>query len=228
MTSSTSGVLQGLGLTTQQQLQQTQQQQSSQNLGQSDFLKLMIAQLKDQNPTKPMSGTQMVSQMAQFSQVTGLQQLQQSFATLSKSMESNQALQAANLVGHQVLAPTGAGVLSSGGNISGAVNLPSAASNVTVNIYDQSGQLVNSLNLGNQAAGLANFTWNGQMANGQTAPAGEYSISANATYGGKQQAVNALTASTVQSVTVNKSTGGLSLNLAGIGPIDLSKVQQIM
>lgn len=228
MTTPSSSVLQSLGLTTQQQLQQSQQQQSSQTLGQSDFLNLMIAQLKNQDPTKPLDSNQMISQMAQFSQVTGIQQLQQSFATLSKSLSSNQALQASTLVGHQVLAPTGAGVLASGGTITGAVNLPSAATNVTVQIHDQSGQLVRTLNLGTQAAGTTNFTWDGLDQNGQAAPAGKYSITASATYGGKQQAVDTLTAADVQSVSVNNTSGSLSLNLAGLGPVDFSQVQQIM
>ena len=154
MTTTTNSVLQSLGVRSQQQLQQAQQQ-APQTLGQSDFLNLMIAQLKNQDPTKPLNSNQMISQMAQFSQVTGLQQLQKSFATLSSSLSSNQALQASNLVGHKVLAPTGAGILSSGGDITGAVDLPSAASNVTVQIHDQSGQLVRTLDLGPQAAGPA-------------------------------------------------------------------------
>ncbi|MGA7800103.1 MAG: flagellar hook assembly protein FlgD [Gammaproteobacteria bacterium] len=226
MTTSTNSVLQSLGMRTQQQLQQAQQQ-APQTLGQSEFLKLMITQLKNQDPTKPMDSNQMISQMAQFSQVTGLQQLQKSFATLSSSLSSNQALQASNLVGHHVLAPTGAGLLSSGGDISGAVNLSSAASNVTVQIQDQSGQLVRTLHLGTQAAGPANFTWNGLDDNGQPAAPGKYSITASATYGGKEQAVDTWTSADVQSVTINKS-GSLSLNLAGLGPIDFSKVRQIM
>ncbi|MEJ2646181.1 MAG: flagellar hook assembly protein FlgD [Gammaproteobacteria bacterium] len=227
MTAPSSSVLQSLGMRTQQQLQQAQQQ-APQTLGQSDFLNLMIAQLKNQDPTKPLDSNQMISQMAQFSQVTGIQQLQQSFATLSKSLSSNQALQASNLVGHQVLAPTGAGILTSGGNITGAVDLPSSASNVTVQIHDQSGQLVRTLNLGTQAAGSANFTWDGLEQNGQAAPPGKYSITASATYGGKQQAVDTWTAADVQSVSVNNQSGSLSLNLAGLGPIDFSKVRQIM
>ncbi|HKJ10415.1 MAG TPA: flagellar hook assembly protein FlgD [Gammaproteobacteria bacterium] len=227
MTTTTNSVLQSLGVRSQQQLQQAQQQ-APQTLGQSEFLKLMITQLKNQDPTKPLNSNQMISQMAQFSQVTGLQQLQKSFANLSSSLTSNQALQASNLVGHKVLAPTGAGILSSGGNLTGAVDLPSAASNVTVQIHDQSGQLVRTLHLGTQAAGPVNFTWNGLNDNGQPAAPGKYSITASATYGGKQQAVNTWTAADVKSVSVNNKSGSLSLDLAGLGPIDFSQVRQIM
>src|SRR5262249_11048390 len=78
---------------------------STQTLGQNEFLKLMMAQLKNQDPTKPLDPTQFVGQLAQFSTVTGIQNMQSSIDTLVSSMRSTQALNGASLVGHNVLAP---------------------------------------------------------------------------------------------------------------------------
>ncbi|HKK14555.1 MAG TPA: flagellar hook assembly protein FlgD [Gammaproteobacteria bacterium] len=227
MSNPTTNPLQGLGLRTQQQLQSASGT-GQKTLGQKDFLKLMLTQLKEQNPTKPLDANQMISQMAQFSQVSGLQNLQKSVGDLSSSLYSNQALQGANLVGHKVLAPTGTAQLATaGGSVSGAVDLPAAASNVTLKVYDQSGQLVRSIPMGDHAAGNVDFKWDGMTSKGQAAPAGTYMVTAQATYNGKEQAVDTMTASTVQSVTLDKS-GALTLNLAGAGSVDFSKVRQIM
>jgi len=78
--------------------------------------------------------------------VTGIQDLQKSFDSLSTSLVSNQALQAASLVGRDVLAPTGLGVLESGQSIRGSVELSSASPKVAVNIYDSAGQKVRGWN----------------------------------------------------------------------------------
>ena len=108
-------------------------------LGQEDFLELMTTQLQNQDPFKPMENGDFLAQMAQFSTVDGIQNLQKSFEQLSQSLVSNQALQAAGLVGRSVLAPTGLAALESGGAVKGVVSLPASSSEVTVHITDASG-----------------------------------------------------------------------------------------
>src|SRR5262245_4718275 len=159
MTINTSGLdLEGLGLRSPADTAPVKQSE----LGQEDFLKLMITQFKNQDPFKPMENGEFLAQLAQFSTVKGLDDLNSSFANLSSSVVSNQALQASSLLGRTVLVDGNVGNLVAGGSLGGAVDLPSSASDVIVQISDRNGTLVRQIDLGTQGAGLARFTWDGQ------------------------------------------------------------------
>ncbi len=201
---------------------------SKDKLGQKDFLKLMVAQLKNQDPLKPMENGDFLGQMAQFSSVTGLQDLQASFNQLAGVMQSNQALQASALVGRTALVPGNAAVLSAGQTVSGAVDLPASTSDVALAVTDQSGKVIRLMSMGPQASGLASFQWNGKTDAGELAPAGRYKIVANAMLDGKVQAVDTLVAARVESVTLGRGGQESTLNLAGLGSLEMSKVRQIM
>ena len=200
---------------------------SRKELGQEQFLELMTAQLQNQDPFKPMESGDFLGQIAQFSTVEGIGDLNDAFSGLSQSLVSNQALQAATLVGREVLAPTGVAALSQGGTIRGTVELPAASGEVVVHVYDQSGQVIRRLDLGSQPAGPVEFQWDGLKNDGQFAPPGSYFISAEASIDGQFEAVETLLASEVRSVTLSNS-GGLLLDLAGIGPLDFKEVRQIL
>lgn len=197
-------------------------------LGQEEFLELMIAQLKNQDPTKPLQSGEFLSQMAQFSTVSGIQDLQTSFQQLAGSMYSNQALQASALVGRTVLVPSDKGVLPANGAMSGTVDLPAGTSDVAVEVYDAAGQLVRSIPLGPQAAGLVSFNWDGSATDGSIAGPGTYTVKARAQIDGQSYAVPTLAAARVDSVTLGGAAGGISLNLSGLGAVDLADVRQIM
>ncbi len=220
-----SSLLSGLGLRSVQDAQESSKDKNK--LGQEDFMALMVAQLRNQDPFEPMENGDFLAQIAQFSQVSGLQDLQKSFNELSESLVSNQALQAATLVGREVLAPTGLGVLAQGGSIRGSVELPTASSEVAVKVYDSAGQLVRRLPLGSQAAGDVHFNWDGLRDDGTYAPPGTYLISAEAEFNGRNEAIEALVANQVNGVTLGRG-GGLLLDLAGVGPLDFSQVKQIL
>jgi flagellar basal-body rod modification protein FlgD len=200
---------------------------SRKDLGQEQFLELMTAQLQNQDPFKPMESGDFLSQIAQFSTVEGIGDLNDAFSGLSQSLVSNQALQATNLVGREVLAPTGVAALGTGGTIRGNVELPAASGEVVVNVYDQAGQVVRRLELGSQAAGPVAFQWDGLKNDGQFASPGSYFISAEASIDGQFESVETLLASEVRSVTLSNS-GGLLLDLDGIGSLDFSEVRQIL
>src|ERR1700761_6551339 len=123
-------------------------------LDQNEFMTLMLAQLKNQDPTQPIDSTQFLGQLAQMSQVQGLAQLNDSFSTLSTSLTSNQALQASSLLGRNALVSSSTAALGTSGSVSGAVDLPQSSGQVVLNITDASGQVVQQLNLGSQSAGL--------------------------------------------------------------------------
>lgn len=197
-------------------------------LGQQEFLNLMLAQLKNQDPTKPMDSSAFLGQLAQFSTVSGIGDLQKSFSSFASSINSSQALQAASLVGHSVLAPSGSARLDSAAGINGAVDLPASAGQVTVNVYDTGGQLIRQVSTGAQAAGLTRFHWDGLDATGNAVPAGVYVVSATAQINGKSTAVNTLVADKVNSVNVGANGSSLTLNLSGLGTVDFSTVREIM
>ncbi len=200
---------------------------NNKELGQEEFLELMTAQLQNQDPMKPMESGDFLTQISQFSAVEGIGDLNDKFSELSQSLVSNQALQAANLVGREVLAPTGLAALQEGGSITGTVELPAASSDVAVNVYDQAGQIIRRIELGSQAAGPVSFQWDGIGDDGQFAAPGTYFVSAEAGLNGTTESVETLLASEVRSVTLSNS-GGLLLDLDGIGSLDFSEVRQIL
>lgn len=197
-------------------------------LGQDQFLELMVAQLKNQDPLKPMESGEFLSQIAQFGTVTGIQDLHGSFAELAGSLTSNQALQAAALIGHSVLVPSQQSLLPAGGSLTGTVELPTSTSDLTVGIYDGSGQLVRQLTLGQQPAGHVPFNWDGVTEAGAVAPPGLYQIKAEARSAGKAEAVPTLVTARVDSVTLGAQGEGITLNLNGLGVIDFTQVRQIL
>lgn len=200
---------------------------SDKKLGQEDFLRLMNAQLQNQDPMSPLENNEFMNQIAQFSMVEGIGDLNQSFGELSNSLVSNQALQASNLVGRSVLAPTGVATLVTGGSVQGKVELPAASSDVTVKVYDNAGQVIRNLELGSQAAGMTDFQWDGLKNDGSFANPGTYFVSAEANVEGQTEAIETLVASEVRSVTLSDS-GGLLLDLAGLGTIDFKDVREIL
>lgn len=214
------------GLTLDGVIPKKPERTASDKLGQEQFLELMIAQLKNQDPMKPMQNGEFLGQMAQFGTVSGIQDLQKSFTELSTSLQSNQALMASSLVGRTVLAPAAGAQIGAGGGLRGVADLPGAASDVAVSITSASGQLVKRIDLGAQNQGEIGFVWDGTDDTGAAVPPGAYRVSVQALSAGQSYALNTLIESRVDSVTLG-GANGLILNLAGLGPVNLSSVRQI-
>lgn len=199
---------------------------ATQQLGSQQFLQLMVTQLKNQNPLQPLDPTQFVGQLAQFSEVSGVQEMNASLSGLSSLMSSSQMLSGAGLVGHQVLAP-GANLTFDGSSaVQGAVDVPTGATSVNVQVRDASGQLVRTISVAPQT-GLGGFAWNGQTDAGAAVPAGQYTLAAVASVGGTNQSLSTLVADRVNSVSLNPATNALTLNTSSLGPLALSAVRQI-
>jgi flagellar basal-body rod modification protein FlgD len=197
-------------------------------LGGTNFLTLMLAQLKNQDPTSPVDSNQFLNQLASLSTVQGITQLNTSFGSLSTSLVSSQALQASSLLGHQALVSSKTANLTAGGSVSGAIDVPQTTSQAVVNISDSSGSLVRQINLGAQSTGLANFSWDGKLQDGSQAAAGQYTLSAQfagATSGAT--AASTYVNGVVQSVTMGAGQTGLTLNVSGLGSVPFSGVKQI-
>ncbi len=202
---------------------------TTQSLTQSDFLTLLTTQLTHQDPTNPTDSNAFVSQMAQFSTVSGINNLLTSFQGLSSSITSSQSLQAAGLVGQSVSAPgTQAYVATAGGTISGDFNLSSAASDTTLSITNAAtGVNVAQIDLGSNAAGDVPFTWNGKASNGAAVSPGIYNVQVTALMGGQNTAVKTNIQSKVDSVTIGTGGSGMQVNLQGLGSVPFSNVTAI-
>jgi flagellar basal-body rod modification protein FlgD len=197
-------------------------------LGQEDFLTLMITQFQNQDPFEPMDNGEFLGQLAQFGTVNGIERLNSAFSSLSSSIQSEQVLQAANLVGRSVLAQTESGYLADGGSLSGSVVLPSSASSVQVEISDASGQLVRRIDIGSHEAGLADFTWDGRDDSQVLLPAGHYRITARATQGTNVESVETYLQASIESVNLGQYGQGMTLNLAGGDELSVSQIRRIL
>ncbi len=199
-----------------------------QKLGQEDFIKLMTTQMNHQDPMKPMENGEFLSEMAQFSTVSGLKEIKDSFNSLASSLKSSQALQASSMVGRNVLVPGSMSTFSEGTEMKGAVELDKSVSDLKVSIIDDKGALVKEIQLGNKMAGVAHFSWDGMLNADQKAMSGNYSIRAVATVDGKSESLKTLITDTVQSVSLGQGGQGVSLTLANAGSAGLADVKEIL
>jgi flagellar basal-body rod modification protein FlgD len=195
-------------------------------LGQAEFLELMIAQLKNQDPFKAMDPSQFLGQLAQFGTVSGIQEMQAAFGTLSDAMRSSQVLDGSAMIGRDVLVASEDATLQAEGSVRGALDVPTGATGLTLNVRDANGTLVRRMTLPT-TTGLQDFSWDGVADNGTRAPAGEYSFEAVASGGGKSISLEMLLASRVTSVTIDSQTG-LQLNTSTLGSRRLSDVRRVM
>lgn len=194
------------------------------NLGQADFLRLMTEQLKHQDPLNPLDNTQFLGQLAQFSTVQGIGDMQAAMGSMASVMESDQALRAAALVGHDALVDAETVGLAKGAGMSGEI-LADASGPLTVEIVDSAGATVRRLELESDGADPVPFAWDGRADDGSVAPAGEYTIRATAGAGEDTRSLQARLAAKVESVSIEAT--GLVLNLEGLGSHPLSSVRRV-
>jgi flagellar basal-body rod modification protein FlgD len=195
-------------------------------LGQAEFLELMIAQLKNQDPFKAMDPSQFLGQLAQFGTVSGIAEIKEAFGTLSESMRSSQVLDGATMVGREVLVPSDEVMLQAEGSVKGAIDVPTGTNALQVNIHDANGALVRRMTLPT-TSGLQEFSWDGAADNGTRAPAGEYTFEAVANVAGRSGSLEMLMAGRVNSVTIDAATG-LTLNTSNLGSRALGDVRRVM
>lgn len=206
-------------------------------LGQKAFLKLMITQLENQDPLSPAENSEFIAQLAQFSSVESLDQLNSNFDSFADSFVGNQALQASTLVGRSVTVPSDSTRLYASDVITASADLPVSTSSVAIDIYDESGSLVEQIATGPMEAGEVILRWDGQQAevNGemldwqsshdQGLPPGDYSFKISTMIDGENTGLDTFVSANVNSVTVGQN-GTLTLNLAGIGAVSLANVKQ--
>ena len=155
---SLSAILNKLGINSSEK---TNAPKAKDQLGQEDFLKLMTTQLQNQDPFAPMENGEFIAQMAQFSTVTGITSMDESLKNVAAKLGETRIATAANMLGHSVLVPGKIARADDDGSVNGVIDLPSASTNVNVVFKSQDGEIIDTINLGNQSSGLVGFAWHG-------------------------------------------------------------------
>ncbi|APV51393.1 hypothetical protein BWI17_17870 [Betaproteobacteria bacterium GR16-43] len=189
------------------------------------FLTLLVTQMKNQDPLNPMDNAQVTSQMAQINTVKGLDKLNDSFNAIAVQLQAGQSMQAAGLVGKEVLVPGNVLALDASGASRGSVSLNTRADQVGVVVKDAAGAVVRRIELGKQEAGIADFEWDGKDDSGKAMPAGRYTFEAVATANGAASAATTLERANVTALT--RTNSGFMLTLAGLGEAPLTDVLRI-
>lgn len=192
---------------------------------QDRFLTLLVTQMKNQDPLNPLDNAQVTSQLAQLSTVTGIDKLNGTLEMLMGSYQTSQSLQAANMIGHGVLAPGSNISLTEGKGLMG-VEFPQDVDQSEILIKDAAGNVIHTIDLGAQTAGTLPLLWDGTLADGSTAEDGSYQFEVKASLGGKPVTADALQFGIV--TTVSTSANGVQINVPGLGALNLTDIRQIL
>jgi flagellar basal-body rod modification protein FlgD len=220
----------GIGSNIFDQINQTNQSQSKALDTQSEdsqmFMKLLIAQLQNQDPSSPADPADFMQQISTLSNVESIQNLTKTMETMSNTMLSSQAaLQASSMVGQRAFVNTNIAQLTQEeGYVDGLVSTDVSASNIRIRILDAGGNEVDTVDMGAMPAGDHNFAWKA----GEGVPAGNYRIVAEAATGvdGSYEEVATYMGFNINSVTLGQNGIGMKVNTA-IGSIDMSEVKQL-
>jgi flagellar basal-body rod modification protein FlgD len=192
---------------------------------QDRFLKLLVTQMRNQDPLNPLDNAEVTSQMAQLSTVSGIDKLNATLQALSSSMIASQSMQAASMIGHVVMVP-GNGIELANAKGMAAVELTQPSDSVSVAISDAAGNVVRNLQLGSQSSGAVPFQWDGLDDAGQPLADGSYKFTATSQLGGVKSGAGTLSYGVVNSVM--QGTQGATLIVGDIGEVSLASVKQIL
>ncbi|SDT97349.1 flagellar hook assembly protein FlgD [Geopseudomonas guangdongensis] len=197
-----------------------------------NFMTLLVTQLKNQDPLKPMENAELTSQLAQINTVSGIEELNTTLKGINGQIEAGQTLQAAALIGKGVLVPGDrvlVGADAEGNPVATpfGLDLDKAADSVVVTITDNAGQVVRQFDLGALKAGVDSFVWDGTGADGTAVPAGSYKFNIEASSEGKAVEVTGLSYGLVGGVSISDSGPMLDLGPT-LGRVDLQAVRQIL
>ncbi len=186
------------------------------------FLKLLVAQLNNQDPMNPMDNAQMTSQIAQINTVSGIQQLNDTITSMSAQYTSMQVMQGASMIGHQVVAD-GSTMSVNAGVGTAAVSLDADATSVQVQVLSPGGAVVDQFDMGAQTAGTHNIQWDASKYTGTGSP----TFSITAKQGSTAVTATPLVRDTIASVGTD-SSGAMNLALKSGASIKYNTIKSIL
>ena len=198
---------------------------------QDRFLTLLIAQLKNQDPMNPLDNAQMTSQLAQMSTVSGIEKLNSTLNSLVNSLGDSQSMQAAQMIGKNVLIAGSSIQLVESGEPAektafGGFKLDIPAERVKISVVDSAGKVLNTQELERREAGNYLFSWNGECDDGTIAEPGSYKFKVEAFSGNNTVSISPMQIGTVSALV--RSGNGFRLDLGALGLVDFKDVQQIL
>lgn len=201
-------------------------------MGKDAFLKLLVTQMQNQDPLNPMEGVEFTEQLAQFTEVEQLYQLNDSFGSITAALQTQANYQAIYLVGKDVKAINSSLLIEDEKVSQASFILGEAAAEVYVNIYDEDGQLVRTLDMGAKTAGEYDIDWDGRNSAGGLMPDGGYAFEVVASGAeGEEIEVSPTIQGRVTGVTFDSSglpwliVNGLTLNMNSIIEINENEVE---
>jgi flagellar basal-body rod modification protein FlgD len=192
---------------------------------QDRFLKLLVQQLKNQDPMNPLDNAQFTSQLAQINTVEGIEKVANQIKSLSGDFQGLETVQAASLVGRQVVIE-GKTLDLYNGTGKAAFELPQGVDHATVSVKDSLGNVLKQIDLGALEGGMHDFNWDGITQDGKAAINGRYEFSVSATANG--QPVTATTMSIARVDGIKRDPDGMKLMLGGFSPVALTQVKQFI
>ncbi len=195
-------------------------------LGQEDFLTLMTTQLMNQDPLQPMENGEFLAQMAQFSTVNGITEMNQSIQGMSENFSAQRLMQAGGLIDKSALVEGKSTQLNADKGLRGAFVLDRATDGTQVIIRNARGEVVHTEALGIKFTGTHEFSWDGVMDNGVQADPGDYFVEVNALENGELYEPQTLVYSNINAISAGPS-GELVLEVAGIGNLPFADVYRV-
>lgn len=189
------------------------------------FLTLLMAQIKNQDPLNPLDNAQVTTQLAQLNTVNGIERLNATLSQLLSGYNEAQAMQAAGMIGKNVMVAGNNLPLASSVAVGGA-NLASPASQVVMTVKDASGKVVLTKDMGAREAGTFYFAWDGKDDAGKVLADGAYTFALQASANGQKVDVKPMQIGTVSAVV--RGTNGFLLDLGAMGNVSFKDVQQIL
>ncbi|MDA0847943.1 MAG: hypothetical protein O2997_06940 [Proteobacteria bacterium] len=200
----------------------------NEEMGQREFLLLFTTQLQNQNPLDPMKNEAFVAQLAQFSQLEATTSMSDQMTELVSSLKGERLMNGAHLIGKSVAVPNGPAILRDGAAIAGVITVPNGANSINLSVYDKSGVLIKSEELGRKAPGDVTVRWDGTNARGEKMADGAYRIVATVNgFNGDITKVPIATPDVVKSVTFSPELNDLILETQSGATINFSQVKQI-
>lgn len=171
----------------------------------NQFLTMLVTQMNNQDPLNPLDNSQLTSQLAQISTVSGLQTMNTTLTQLLQQTAASRAMDSASLIGKTVMVPGSAVSVSGGVPGQIGVDIPSTADSVTVQVLDASGNVVRTIDMKGQTAGVKDVAWDGKNDQGNAVADGDYSFKVAATANGKDVLPVALVYGKVQAISGDSS-----------------------
>jgi flagellar basal-body rod modification protein FlgD len=202
-------------------------------LTQDDFMKLFLAQMRTQSPLKPFDSGEMMQQMSQLTSLSATQELEKSIKMMNSNLGRSQVVAATQIIGKRVSIASEKSPLLYGADgkvqgLDGSVILPGSATDVTIEIKDANNKVVKTIKLGASNSGVQDFHWDGLGADGAPMPADFYTMSAKATMNGETKDIYTAGMFKVNSVTMDRQTSQVILNVDGLGGVDMADVIKIL